>query len=216
MKRDARLRYRLVEGGMDPAGFRVDQFRQGVGVSPLQLGKGAVLQHLGGDRMILGQFGQDLDISGPAGFGLPALGQLELLEQNLAQLLRRSNIERPTGQFVDDRFQILQLGGHVRRQGIEKIGVDADAGLLHVDQNLQQGHFHVPEQFFLLGFGNHRQQFFTKPQGDVRILGGIDRGFVDVDLLEADPLAAAAGHFRIADRSVAEQFAGQIVQTMGA
>ncbi len=43
---------------------------------------------------------------------------------------------------------------------------------------------------------HHRQQFLREAQGDIGILGGVDRGLLDLDLVEADLLLAAAGHLR--------------------
>ena len=37
--------HRLIEAGMNPAGFRMHQFRQGVGVGPLELGQRAMFEN---------------------------------------------------------------------------------------------------------------------------------------------------------------------------
>ena len=111
----ARGRHRLVVGGVDPAGLRVNQAQKGVGVGGFELGKAPVLQHQSRQLMIGGQGGEHLHIRGIGGFldGFFLGGQLELVKQNPAQLLGGIDIERLPGQVMDLALQLLDPAGEI-------------------------------------------------------------------------------------------------------
>ena len=82
----------------------IDQRRQRVDVGAFQLGELAVLQHLA--RRSRGSAASSSSTSAAVEIALPlpyfdGRGQIQVLEQNLAQLLRRADVERLAGELVD-------------------------------------------------------------------------------------------------------------------
>ncbi len=73
-------------------------------------------------------------------------------------------------------------------------GVDQDAGALHLPDDLAGRHLEVVVDVGKpLFFGEPRVQRLVDAQRDIGILGGVARGALDVDLVEADlPRALAA------------------------
>jgi len=103
----------LVERGVQTACRGIDQRRQRVHVSGLEFGQLPVVQDAGGQRVQRGQRLQHLD---PGGVRLGLLrllgrGELELVEQNLAELLRRVDIELLAGQRKDFLLQLDDPAG---------------------------------------------------------------------------------------------------------
>ncbi len=99
----------LAEAGVDAARLGVDHLGQRVHVSTLQLAQFAVLDDGGDDAAGVGGAQPFQHVGGrrivAAGDALqPLAWQLELLEQDVAELLRRVNVERFTGDLVDGRF----------------------------------------------------------------------------------------------------------------
>ena len=136
-------RARLIEAGMQPAGPRVDQRGQGVDVRALELGELAVFQHLAHDLVFRGQRLQNVDRGGAR---LPLAvfhrrGQLQIVEQHVAQLLRRADVERPAGEPVDVRGEARDLRLHQRGEALQFVVVDADAGAFHARQHAGQREF---------------------------------------------------------------------------
>ena len=104
---------------------------------------------------------------------------------------------------------------HLGRKPTEEFRINADTNPLHPDQNRQQGHLHIFKERLLLLLGNHRQQLFVKTQGDISILGSIDRCFLDLDLVKANFLLATACNLTIADGAIIKQIGGQAVHAVG-
>ena len=75
-------------------------------------------------------------------FGLLERGQAEPVEQDVSELLGGVDVERCPRCLMDLRHQPLQqtfdIPGHTGEVG----GVESDAGLFHVGQNLDQRKFH--------------------------------------------------------------------------
>ncbi len=107
--------HRLLERGVHPAGAGVDLADQRVGVGALQLGQLAPVQHLLRQRVALG--GELLQHVGAgavrAGLALLAGAEPELVEQHLAQLLGRADVEAAAGELVDLRLELGQLVGEL-------------------------------------------------------------------------------------------------------
>ena len=86
-------------------GRGIDQLRQRVHVGALQLGELPVLQHLAHDLVVRRQLFQHVR-GGGDDLALAVLhrrGQLQILEQDPPQLLRRADVERLSGERVDLR-----------------------------------------------------------------------------------------------------------------
>ncbi len=158
-------------GGVDAAGLRVDIGRQRIGVGAAQLGEAAPVQHQLGDGMALGgHVLQHIGVRGPrAGLGFAAAFQLELAEQDVAQLLGRADVEFLAGELVDLGFHLRLRLAEIVGQAAQQIGIDGDAFALHVGQDRDERAF---ERFIdrALAFnGEARMQQQIKPQRDVGV-----------------------------------------------
>jgi hypothetical protein len=89
----ARRRRGLVELGAQPAVFWIDELRNHVDVRVLELGHFAPFQDQRADRILARQALQHLDSGRPTGLRLFAAGNVELSEEDLAELLRRADVE---------------------------------------------------------------------------------------------------------------------------
>ena len=92
----------LVERGVDTP-LRIGQQRQGVNVVGLELGQLPVLQHLARDLVMLRQLFQHIHggrnhLAPPI---LDGLGQVHFVEQHIAQLLGRIDVEAMAGALED-------------------------------------------------------------------------------------------------------------------
>src|SRR5262249_26323960 len=96
-------RDRLVEGRVHPTGGRVDQRRQGIDVRRLELRQGAELEDLRRQRVLAREARQDVDVGRQPGLSAPhATGRdLQVVEEHLAQLGRRVDVEGAAGSVVD-------------------------------------------------------------------------------------------------------------------
>ncbi len=137
-------RRRLRERRVHAAGRRIDHLRQLVGVRRLELRQRAMLEQDLRQRIVGREFLQHLLV----GRRLPGRGllhdrQAHLLEQDLAQLLGRAQVERLPGQLVRLLLQrddaLAQLAALAREQR----GVDQDAVALHAEQHLAHGHLEL-------------------------------------------------------------------------
>ncbi len=183
-------------GGVHAAGLGVELAHQGVGVGALELGDLAMLHDLDGQRMTLGrEVLQDADVGRPrAVLVAPAARQILLVEQDLAQLLGRADIEGTAGELVQFLLELehplLELG----RQRAKPRRIDLDAGLLHAEQHRDE------RPLDGLVHGDHvlvRQpglELGPQLHGDVGVLGGVVARLVDRHLVEAHLLGPAAGH----------------------
>ena len=88
----------LVEGGVHAA-FGVDELRERVEVGGLELGELAVFEDEGGDGVVLGEFFEDVLRGGDdlALAVLHGLGEEHLVEEDVAELLGRVDVEAVAG-----------------------------------------------------------------------------------------------------------------------
>ena len=96
----ARRGDRLIEGGVQ-APVPADHGRQCVEVRALQLRQLPVLEHLRGQRMLLGELLQNLLVGGGARLSPFEDRQVQLLVEDLGELLRRGRQELAAGELVD-------------------------------------------------------------------------------------------------------------------
>jgi hypothetical protein len=129
-----------------------------------------------------------------AGRGLLDDGQLQLDEENLADLLGRTEVERAARQFVrlllelhDARAQFGRL--HAQQRGVDQHAVALDLVQHHGGRQLDLA---VDEGEFRIGF-DVALHGLVQAQRDVGILAGILGRAAQLDLVEAD-LAAPLPH----------------------
>ena len=151
-------RPRLVVAGVDAPRERVDQLRQGVHVSRLQLGEFTILQNavqhlkrpgvcvlypaLVEHHLEVLQHGR---VGGVARLGALGSGQPHLVEQHIRELLGRVERE-PVPDCVEHLLlqvseALAQVFGHLP----QLIDVQEDAVALHPHQHRHQGHLHTRE-----------------------------------------------------------------------
>lgn len=118
---------------MDPVRTPVRRDQQRVGVGRLELRGPSPVEDAGrqvvaGPREFLKRGGPRRPL--PAGRLLPAR-QSEPAEEDVADLLGRSDLEGFAGETVDDALELHQRGPEILRQPVESRAVDLDAGRLH-------------------------------------------------------------------------------------
>ncbi len=175
-----------------------------------------MLQDLHRQCMALrGEIVEHRSIGGP-GAVLVALAARQLLfvEQDLAQLLGRSDVEFAAGNLVNLGLEFGQALLEVRAEPLELQRIDLDAGCLHAEQHGDQGAFdRLVQGRDALG---HQTWFQPRPElhGDVGILGGIVAGLVERHLVERHLPGAAACHVGELDGLLAEMQLGQFIHAV--
>ena len=111
-----------------------------------------------------------------AGAGaLRLVGDFQMVEQQLAELLRRVEVEGAAGQAV----QVLLVGGDLRFQLQRVLPQSGDAngnpGVLHLHQQRHQRHLDLLPQLALLVAVDLLQQGVQQVRGNVGALAGEDR-----------------------------------------
>ena len=86
--------------------------RQRVEVGVLELGQLAPALDLGDDLVLVADLGEHAGVGREAGLAAPLLGQPELLEEHLAELLRRADRELAPGELVDLALELVDPLGH--------------------------------------------------------------------------------------------------------
>ena len=121
---------RLVELGVHAA---VDgpHAGQGVDVGVLDLRELAVAQDEVGQGMDGRQLREHLGIGGVPSLVLLHRGQLQHLEEDVGQLLGRTQVERLAGQFVNLGRETVHLGLGLAPQRLQTLHVDGGAHALH-------------------------------------------------------------------------------------
>ena len=135
----------LVEGGVDPARLRIDQVRQRVQVGVLELGELAPALDLGDDLVLVADLGEHARVGREAGLAAPLLGQPQLFEEDLAELLRRADRELVAGELVDLALELGDPLRHALADLRETLRVELDAGALHGGEHLDQRHLDLVE-----------------------------------------------------------------------
>ncbi len=132
-----RRRPSLVERGVQAFGRRVQKQRERIHVGALELRKLAILQHQPRNFVLGREIFQNVHRRRDhlALAVLHRLGQVQFVEENVAQLLGRIDVEFCPGLFVDlagfDRTLAVQTHGKLTEDG----GIDLDPGFLHPRQH---------------------------------------------------------------------------------
>ena len=120
--------------------LRVDHQRQLVGVGRLQLRQRAVLEQDLRQRIVGGELLQHFLVGGRrAGRRLLQHGQLHPLEQDLADLLRRAEVERLPGELVRLLLERHHALAELAALRAEQRRVDQHAVALHAEQHSRTG-----------------------------------------------------------------------------
>ena len=106
---------------------RVHERRQRVDVRALELGERAVLDDLRRHRVQRRQLLERVGVGRGAGLGLAHHRQAQLPEQHVGQLFVRVDVERPTGDGVDLRFQRRQRRTDLMADLAQLADVEQDA-----------------------------------------------------------------------------------------
>src|SRR5207249_6533205 len=105
---------------------------------------------------------------------------LELLEEDDAQLRRRVDVELAAGELVDLPHEPLELGAHLRGQAPKRGDVERDPRELHVGEDRRERHLEVAEQALHLVRAQEllerRLQAMGGTRGPARRLGRIAVG----------------------------------------
>ena len=129
---------RLVERGVDaPVGGDLRQQALAVGAAQL-LDLAVGQQRLDELGPLVAQLLQAGGVGAGAGLGLLHRREAALGEQDLAQLDRRVEVERPADDLVQHAGQALHLGGQALEQDAQLVDVDGDAGVLHPGEHAHQ------------------------------------------------------------------------------
>ena len=124
-------------GSVHAPSLGVDVGGQCVGIGALELGEQAPVEHLA--RQLVAFGGKLLErarVGAPgAGLGAPAAGETHLVEQDLAELLRRADVEVLAGKLPDLVFEARDGLREIAGERRERRALDPDAGPLHQRQH---------------------------------------------------------------------------------
>ena len=197
-------------------GLGVDQARQGVGVGRLQLGRLAVFEDPADDRMERGQLLENV-LGGRESLGRPVLPggrQLELVEQDMAELLGRVDVELGPARLEDRLLEPAEVGFELGRKASKDLPVDLHPDPLHVGQDLDQRLLQVPVNGLELFGLDPGPEEAADLESVVRVLGGIGRDLFDRSPVHRHFGLALAAHFIEGDRRKVEVGRGQPVQVV--
>ncbi len=187
----ARRRDGLVEGRVDAAGLRVDHLRQGVDVRRLELLDLPVLEdeprQLVHERELLEHVlgrGRRARLR-----GLLAGAEREAVEEDLAQLDRRVDVELALGLLVDARRERAELLVHVAAHRAQERHVHLHARALHVGEDGDERPLHLVvdrEEALLAQPRGHR---VVEPQDELGLGAGDGRDGARRGVLGGDAVA---------------------------
>ena len=183
---------------MDAAGLGVDQQRQRVEVGVLELGQLAPALDLLDDRVLVADLGEHAGVGGEPGLAAALLRQPELVEEDLAELLRRADRELAPGELEDLGLQRLDLLLHPVADLGQALDIELEADALHRREHLDQRHLdlvHHPLDAELL-------QPRALALGELPGEAGVDRGIAgDVPLVALERELAVLGRRRAPRRA---------------
>ena len=131
----ARRRDRLVDRRVEPPVRRIDQRGEREQIRVEELRQLAPLLDDGDERVVVADRAQDARVGRVAGLPLPARGELELLEEDPCELLRRAELERLPGELERLRLELLDPLLEACGDLAHPVRVDPDPRLLHVREH---------------------------------------------------------------------------------
>ncbi len=208
--------HRLVVAGVHAARLRIDLLGQLVRVGRLELREAAVFENQLRQPIRFSQlFEHVLGRRGLPGGRLAQHRQLHLLEQDVAQLLRRIQIERSAGLLVrigQDLHQAFRQLGALHAQ---HLAVQQHAVMFHAQQHRDQRLLDFFVQFRQRRYAAElRPQHLVQPQRDVGVFGRIFGRLVHRHLAEGDLLRAFAGDVLVVNRLDAEILRGRRIHVV--
>ena len=138
-------RHRLVEQRVEPL-VGADQRRQRLDVRRAQLGEDPPLEDGLDDRVHAAQLLEHARVGRVAGLRLAALGQAELDEQDLAQLLGAADRELVAHRVEDLALEPRDLGRELDLERAQRVAVERDARGLHAGEDRDQRQLDLREQ----------------------------------------------------------------------
>ena len=204
-------------GGVDAPRVGVDRVLEGVGVGRLELRQHPPVEDAGREvvalrRQLLQHVG-----AGAPGAGLAALAALQAhaLEEDLAELLRRADVELLAGEGLDLVLQRRHALREVPRQPRERGAVDLDAMRLHRREHGDERALHGLVDPGDAGERQARLQRHPQPQDDLRLLAEDAGGLLGRELGEGAGGLAAAEDRLHRGRDVAEVVLREVVDRIG-
>ena len=134
----ARRGHELVERRVDPAGARVHEQRKGIRVRALQLRETPVLEDLRGQLVPEAELGEHVGVGRIPGLRAADRRQLQLLEQDVRELLRRRDRELFARELVDLAGEVVEAALELLGEGLQPRGIDTDAVALHEREHLDE------------------------------------------------------------------------------
>ena len=151
-------RHGHLEIGVDaPVGL--DDLQQPLGIGGFELGEHPVIQHLVHDGMLAAQLVQNIRVRAPAGLGLFAGGQHQLVKKHRAELLGRQDVEFMTRVPPDALLKRGDARVEALAKLVQRLAVNEKADLFHVCQNPAQRQF---DRFKERGHAIVRQLLFHR------------------------------------------------------
>ncbi len=183
-----------------------DEQRQGFDVGRPQLRIQPPVEQLGDHRVGRLEFLQHGRVGRVAGLGSFALGQAELVKENLLELLGRAEIEVVADVDVDLRLKAGHLAAELDVERGQRLAVDGDAGGLHLGKDRDERHLDVTEEPIETGLdqrllqrlanGQRGEGVEADPDGRRNVSGRRERHF--------EPLVGDIGDRLAAQRGVEE------------
>ena len=228
----------VLKAGVDAA-VGGDDLIQAVYIGGLELGQLAVFQNGLDDGVLAPELFQHLRVGGVAGFGLLHRGQAQLLKEDAPQLLGGVEVEGILPrQVIDGVLDLVDSGGQLVAEGVERPPVDEEAHVLHLGQNGAEGEVHglveAGHAQLLQPGGQHRgeggdegavghhcpgghPQIGQRAEGPVgQIVGGLGELVVEIGQAQLFQVVAAVGggqeiggHLRVEDEAAGGDALGQ-------
>ncbi len=128
-------------------------------------------QHLG-QRIVLGQLLQYVFVRRGRSLGRLLDGLVaQPIEQNLTELLGRSQVEGTSRQFVSLGLELGDGGGQTLTLRSQKSSINLNTPILHLNQNPQGGHLNLGVDPMKLVIGlNQRPEHLVQMESEIRIL----------------------------------------------
>ena len=159
---------------------------------------------------------QDIFGGGPvAGRGFGGGGEAEALKEDAAKLLRGVDVEGLAGKLVNARDKSGGLFTKLDAVARKSVGVDADAGVLHVGEDAHERVFGLGVGAPGAAFAHDGLERAVEAERHVGILGGVFGDLRDVDLVHRElPLALRADERLNGDRVVVQELARERVHAV--
>ena len=166
---------RLVKRCMDMPRTRVDKLWQSIDVCAKEFLQSSVFQNVSHNFVfVLERLEHLLTRNILSRFRLLCLlHNLHSVEEHLAHLLWRSDVEFHTGKFIDMLLNLLHPGCEHTGSLLQRLRIDSHPIHLHLGKHRHERHLDVPEQILGTILLEFRFQLVLQLKSDVGILGSI-------------------------------------------